>query len=135
MFRQLIHVHRYHWDVVVFYESGGEDAPYILRTLEEAGAGSADIARAARNLQSGMPDTGLTYSNEWGRVSVVVLSHASSRAEFANTWFHEVFHCAKHIARFNGLDCDGEPVAYVGGELAREMQPVAARLMCPTCKH
>ena len=54
---------------------------------------------------------------------------------FANTWFHEVLHCAVHIARANGLDFEGEPIAYVGGELARAMQPVAARPMCPTCKH
>ncbi|MBR1799538.1 MAG: hypothetical protein IJ761_06565 [Bacteroidales bacterium] len=63
----------------------------------------------------------------------MVLSHTSSKAEFANTWFHEVGHCAKHIALANGLDCNGEAVNYVGGELARAMHPIAARLMCPTC--
>ncbi len=40
-----------------------------------------------------------------------------------------------HIAKANGLDPMGEPIAYVGGELARSMQPIAARLMCPTCNH
>lgn len=89
---------------------------------------------AARNLEAGLTDTGLTYSNMDAKKSIIVLSKTSSKAEFANTWFHELIHCANHIALANDLDPMGEPIAYVGGELARSMQPIAARLMCPTCK-
>lgn len=133
MIRQHIYIHRYHWDVVVYYDSDHRDAPEILGELEAAGADYGTWLQAASNLRDGFPDTGLTYSNPAERISVVVLSHTSSAAEFANTWFHEVGHCAKHIAQANGLDCNGEAVNYVGGELARDMQPIAARFMCPVC--
>lgn len=133
MLRQRIYIHRYHWEVVVFYESDYRDASYILRELDETGVDDDTYRKAARNLDAGLTDTGLTYSNMEERKSVIVLSKTSSKAEFANTWFHELIHCANHIALANNLDPMGEPIAYVGGELARSMQPVAARLMCPTC--
>ena len=134
MLRQRIYIHRYHWEVVVFYESDYRDASYILRELDETGVDDDTYRKAARNLDAGLTDTGLTYSNMDAKKSVIVLSKTSSKAEFANTWFHELIHCANHIALANDLDPMGEPIAYVGGELARSMQPIAARLMCPTCK-
>lgn len=133
MIRQHIYVHRYHWDVIVFYDSDRYDASEILGELESIGIDNDTYSKASNNLYGGYSDTGLTCTNIYERCSVIVLSHASNKAEFANTWFHELFHCAIHIADANGLSPYGEPIAYVGGELAREMQPVAARLMCPTC--
>lgn len=134
MLRQRIYIHRYHWEVVVYYESDYRDASYILKELDEIGVDDENYFMAARNLDNGFLDTGLTYTNMDERVSVMVLSKTSSKAEFANTWFHELIHCANHIALANNLDPMGEPIAYVGGELARAMQPIAARLMCPNCK-
>lgn len=134
MFRQRIHIQKYDWDVTVFYESDRWNASTILRELNNIGVDDKTYFLASENLKGGYMDTGLTYTNMDARKSVIVLSKTSSKAEFANTWFHEVIHCAVHIARANGLDFEGEPMAYVGGELARSMQPVAARLMCPTCK-
>lgn len=134
MLRQRIYIHRYHWEVVVFYESDYRDASYILKELDETGVDDDTYWKAARNLDAGLTDTGLTYSNMDEKKSVIVLSKTSSKAEFANTWFHELIHCANHIALANNLDPMGEPIAYVGGELARAMQPIAARLMCPNCK-
>ena len=135
MTEQRIYIPRYRWSVIVFYESTRHNADEILQALERTGADDDTLLRAERNLVGGMPDTGLTFSNMKEGISVIVLSHTTSKAEFANTWFHEVLHCAVHIAKANGLPCEGEPIAYVGGELARSMQPYAARLMCPTCKH
>lgn len=135
MLRQRIYLPRYHWTVIVFYESDYNDALSILNELDEVGVDDETFNVAKRNLDGGLPDTGLTYTNSSERTSVIVLSHTTSKAEFANTWFHEVMHCAVHIAKANGLDFEGESIAYVGGELARSMQPLAARLMCPTCKH
>lgn len=134
MVRQTLYIPKYDWDVVVFYESDYRDAPAILKELDEIGIDEYTFIRAKANLRKGRVDTGLTFTNAKEHTSVIVLSATSSKAEFANTWFHEVFHCAVHIARECGLDYEGEAVAYVGGELARDMQPVSARLMCPTCK-
>lgn len=134
MVRQTLYIPKYDWDVVVFYESDYCDAPDILKEMDEIGIDEYTFIRAKANLRKGRVDTGLTFTNAKEHTSMIVLSATSSKAEFANTWFHEVFHCAVHIAQACGLDYEGEAIAYVGGELARDMQPVAARLMCPTCK-
>lgn len=134
MLRQHIYIPKYGWDVIVYYESDARDAAYILRELDEIGVDDENYFKAARNLDNGFLDTGLTYTNMDERVSVMVLSKTSSQAEFANTWVHEIDHCAKHIAIANDLKCTGEAPSYIAGGLAREMQPIAARLMCPTCK-
>lgn len=134
MIRQRLYLPRYRWDVLVFYDTTSRDAGEILGEIESRGADDATLHRAAHNLRGGLTDTGLTYTNARERCTIIALSEASSRAEFANTWFHEVLHAAVHIGDANGLDVHGEAVAYVGGELARAMQPVAARLMCPQCE-
>jgi hypothetical protein len=135
MLRQHIYIPRYDWEVVVYYETASRNAGAILAELDSIGVDDDTFDKAADNLVAGFLDTGLTYTNMDERVSVIVLSKTSSQSEFANTWFHELLHCANHIAKANGLDPMGEPIAYVGGELARSMQPIAARLMCPTCNH
>ena len=86
MLRQRIYIHRYHWTVIAFYESDARDAPSILRELDETGVADDTYFKAARNLDAGLENTGLTYSNMEERSSVIVLSKSSSRAEFANTW-------------------------------------------------
>ena len=134
MTRQSIYVSDYDWFVVVFYDSEYKDADRILGEMDSIGVDEYTYIKAKNNLRGGRKDTGLTYTNERARTSVIVLSKTTSKAEFANTWFHELIHCAMHIAKANGLSPYGEPIAYVGGELSRKMQPIAARLMCPTCK-
>ena len=133
MIRQVIHIHRYDWTVVAFYDARQWDADRILDELYELGISDRTIGKAADNLYAGLKDTGLTYTNARERATIIVLSRTTSKAEFANSWVHEIGHCSKHIALAYGLDCNGEEVNYLSGELAREMQPIAARLMCPTC--
>ena len=117
----------------MFYESDRHDAPRILQELDEMGVDEYSYIKANGNLRAGRKDTGLTFSNMRERKSMMVLSKATSKEEFANTWIHELIHCAMHIAKANDLDQMGEPIAYLGGEMARSMQPIAASLMCPTC--
>lgn len=135
MIRQYVYIPRYDWEVIAYYESDSHNAGEILSEIEASGADDYTYNRALNNLRGGLVDTGLTYSNTGERRTIIVMSQASSRAEFANTWFHELIHAANHIGAANGLDVQGEAVAYVGGELARAMQPVAALLMCPRCEY
>ena len=133
MLRQRIYIPRYDWTVVVFYDADKWDADRILGEIYDLGIDEDTIRQAASNLYDGIKDTGLTYTNARERTTIIVLSRTSSKAEFANSWVHEIGHCSKHIALAYGLDCNGEEVNYLSGELARSMQPIAARLMCPTC--
>lgn len=134
MQRQSLYLPRLDWEITVFYDSDASNAEEILHALDLAHCDDETYFTAKQNLESNQPDTGLTFTNGGQRESIIVLSHTTSKAEFANTWMHEVIHCATHIATANGIDLRGETIAYIGGDLAMEMQPQAARLMCPTCE-
>lgn len=133
MRRQSLYIPTLGWEITVYYDSQADNADEILHTLDIAGCDDETYFTAEENLRQGLPDTGLTFSNMQTRESVIVLSRASSREQFANTWFHELIHCAVHIATALRLDLKGETMAYIGGDLAMAMQPIAASLMCPTC--
>lgn len=134
MIRQDLYLERYDWEVVVFYDSTEEDAREILAALTVYEVDRRTLASAASNLYAGARNTGLTYSNLDERRSVVVLSRTTGRAQFANTWQHEVTHLVDHIAAGSGMWTHGEEIAHLAGDIAMAMQPVAARLMCPTCE-
>lgn len=134
MIRQGLYIPSLDWEITVYYESESGDADTILHTMEYIGCDDDTYFRALQMLDEGEQNTGLTYTNMTRRESVIVLSKTTSKKEFANTWFHELIHCAVHIATALGIDYKGEDMAYIGGDLAMAMQPIAARLMCPTCK-
>ncbi|MBQ7280556.1 MAG: hypothetical protein IJR13_07545 [Bacteroidales bacterium] len=133
MIRQSEYIPELDWEVTIYYDSERKHADEILRTLEDVGCDDETYFRAEESLLRGDRNSGLTYTNDKKRESVIVLSKTTTREEFANTWFHELIHCAIHIAMATGLDLQGETMAYIGGDLAMAMHPVAARLMCPTC--
>lgn len=134
MIRQGLYIPDLDWELTVYYESTSKDADRILHTLSVMGCDDETYFKASKMLDKGDKNCGLTYSNLKAKESVIVLSKTTSDDEFANTWFHEVVHCAVHIATALGLDYQGETMAYIGGDLAAAMHPVAARLMCPTCR-
>lgn len=123
----------YRWRLTAFYGAVPSDAPRVLRALADAGCSGRAMDTASRNLSQGVRNGGLAFSNPSARETVVVIGECSSEGEFANTWFHEVYHAASHIAEADGLGCGGEPAAYIGGYIAMRMQPAAARIMCPRC--
>lgn len=130
---QKIYLSPYDWNLTVFYDTVAEDCDSIIESLEEIGCDRRTLCRAEENLRSGARNTGLTFSNQEERESIVVLSEASSEAEFANTWFHEVFHVVIHIASVDGFDYQGEHVAYICGYIAMRMQPYASHFICKNC--
>lgn len=125
MIRQVIYLGFCDWTVIVYYDAGQRDAYEILQALQRLGCSDSALARAEDNLCGSMIDTGLTYTNESVRGSVVVISEASSSGEFWNTLDHEKGHVAKHIAEALGLECSGEEVQYLSGDIAKAMYPVA----------
>lgn len=116
--------------IIVYYWAGPDDAYEILQTLQRFGCSDRALRAARNNLHGPMLDTGLTYTNEQVRGTVIVISRCSSPEEFWNTLDHEKGHAAQHIGSAIGLDYAGEEQQYLAGELSREMYPAAQPFIC-----
>ena len=133
MIRQTIYLERAHgWKVTCYYAVTHYEVEEIMRTLAEAGADDESLERAYDNLSSGNLNTGLCYSGKGE--SVLVISCASSPAQFLNSLVHELHHLASHIASALGYDQKGEETCYIAGETAEKIYKVASKFLCEHCR-
>ena len=65
----------------------------------------------------------------------MVIGLWSSPAEFDNSLAHELRHFTDHVANVFGLEPGGEDVAYLTGEIRRELFPVNEMFLCSCCNH
>lgn len=120
------------WFVTAYYAVTHYEVDEILRTLAEAGADDKSLDRAYENLSSGNLNTGLCYSGNGE--SVLVVSCATSPAQFFNSLVHELHHLASHIASALGYDQKGEETCYIAGETAEKIYKVASKFLCEHCR-
>ena len=130
MIRQELTFPVWDWRCAIFYDVVSDNADIILSALQEIGCSGATLARAERNLYSGITNTGLTFTNPECRCSVMVIGHTSTPAQFWNTLDHEKGHLAEHIAEALLLDRRAEAFEYLKGDIAQAMYPVAVRFLC-----
>ena len=133
MIRQFIYLPGYRWMIIVFYWAGRGDADEILQTLQRFACSEEACKSAERNLRGEVMDTGLTYTNNSMRATVMAISESSSPEEFWNTMDHEKGHAVQHIGSALGLDYLGEAQQYLAGTLAKEMYPIARQFICEGC--
>lgn len=89
--------------------------------LYRIGISSEDAYLSVRNIGECKFNRGITYSNYATKESVMVISVTNSAGESVNTWVHEIIHLAtQHIAVALGIT-DNEELAYLGGEIARDI--------------
>ena len=134
MIRQKIHIEGWNWTIYAYYSVGHYYTEEIMERLVQIGCTDKHLQRAYRNLSSGHVDTGLTYSNPRKRKTVMVVGYASSGEEFLNSLLHEMRHVEEHILSASGVEPYGEPVAYLTGELGREMYRSISHLLCDCCR-
>lgn len=134
MIRQKIYLEQWQWTVYAYYSVGHYYTEEIMERLVQIGCTETNIRRAYRNLSSGHVDTGLTFSNPKRRISVMVIGYASSGGEFFNSLLHEMRHLEEHILNASGVEPYGEPVAYLIGDLAKEVYPGIHHLLCDCCR-
>ena len=120
------------WLVTAYYAVTHYEVDEILHTLAEAGADDKSLERAYDNLSSGNLNTGLCYSGKGE--SVLVISCASSPAQFLKSLVHELHHLASHIASALGYDQKGEETCYIAGETAEKIYKVASKFLCEHCR-
>lgn len=121
------------WLVTAYYAVTHYEVDEIMTALERAGCRGEHLQTAYDNLCSDSLNTGLCYSGNGE--SVLVISCASSPAQFLNSLVHELHHMASHIASALGYDQKGEEVCYIAGEAAENMYPVASKFLCEHCRN
>lgn len=78
-------------------------------------------------------DSGFTYSNKSMRRSVVVVGITTSKAQFLNSFEHEVRHLCDDIAASSGMKMQGEEVAYLTGEINSRLWEDIHPFVCCKC--
>lgn len=119
------------WEADVMYDVTAADLAAVTSALFACGATTGIVRRVTENITKSRKDFGVTFSNTDERRSVVVIGVGSTHGEFANSWVHEIYHLARHIAECDGMT--GEEPAYVAGEIAGLTFRDAAKRMCECC--
>ena len=122
------------WHVVFFFaDEEGHDVN-VLGTLEDMGATKEILDKASELMEGCEYDCGFTFSNPRARLAAVYIGPTSSGAEFQDSFVHELRNLADAIARSLGIQLDGEAVAYLSGDAAREFADIICRLGCEHCR-
>lgn len=121
------------WTVSVFMAVTRYNVGEIVRALEEAHCNGTLIQSAADNITTETRNNGVTYSNPRSRRAVVVIGYCDAAGQYFNTIVHEITHLTTHIARYEGIDPNGEGFCYLAGDIASKMYKAAKEVVCPCC--
>ena len=135
MIVQDFYIPEYDWKVRVYYAVTTYWKYEILHELKRIGCRGEQLERAARSLSEGNPDTGLTYSDFYGRETLMVISLTSTPEQFQNSWDHEKGHLCRHISQAFGIDPFGEEAQYLSRYVGQKMFPVAKKFLCEHCRN
>lgn len=92
------------------------------------------LSKVSDNVRSGNLNEGFCYSNPMLRRSVVGIGETDSGPEFLDTTIHEIVHVAQHMAEKDGIDPFSEELAYIAGDISREISRVVCEMSCPHCR-
>lgn len=109
------------WQIIYFLLTDRYDTDEVLEALHKAGCGKKLMRQAEELFNSKRKNIGLAYSRRSSRKSVLVVSKATSVAEFINSFAHEVDHLEKHIAKTFNFSPYSEFASYLVGEIIRNM--------------
>lgn len=131
MIAQYFEIGEREWSVVVYYDVWPHNLSNLEEDLYNAGSSEISIEDALNELSK--LNTGYTFTNYDKRMSVVVISHATSAEQLFDTYDHELKHLVEHISNYFGVNPKSEEAAYLQGEIARKMFPALAMVVCPNC--
>lgn len=120
------------WYVMVSYDIRTEkDLHEVRKTLLASGCPRYKADEAVWVLS--MWNKGYTFTNFNDHLTVAFISKATSAEQMYDTTQHEMKHIVEHIGDYYGVDPKSEESAYLQGEIARQMFPAAALVVCPNC--
>lgn len=119
---------KYKWNVSVYYYTDNYDVDTVLSTMKSLGAREIYLSDARENMEQDKLNTGICYSSP-SKQSIIVIAKTSSSAEFMNSLAHEQKHLCSHIEQFYHIDSNSEEAAYLAGNIAELMFPVAKKYL------
>lgn len=125
MIKQTIKLVKYDWKVTIFYFPANEQLDEIGEILSRLNCNIEAIDKAKDILT--ILNTGFCFTNVDMRESVIGISNTSSTGELLHTATHEVYHLVSAITRHYELDYNGEPPAYLIGDIMNKVCDV----ICP----
>ena len=134
MIHKEIYIPEAEWLVHMYFALDTFYIDDIMENLYHIGCDGERARRAYENMIADKKNTGFTYSNYRNRESVMVVSKTTSAGEFFNTTVHELTHLASHIANACQYEPTGETIAYIIGDLAKEIYPDISHLLCEECR-
>lgn len=120
MIQQFITVGKDKWDVVVCYGTSEEDREYLYDLLLEHRCPSV-VAKHGVDIVTSRLNTGMTYTDDIHKTSIVYISDATSSDQFVNTAIHEAKHVQSHICAYYNVNESSERAAYLMGYLVQKM--------------
>ena len=130
MLRQQFHIAELDWLVYVYYSVDSYYADEILSRMRRIGCSEKMLEEAEANMKSDRMDTGVTYSNYLYRTTVMVIGRASSDRQFFNSFIHELRHLEDDLGNMNGIEHDGEEIAYLSGHIAERVFDYVKLFLC-----
>jgi hypothetical protein len=106
----------------------------ILICLKKIGASLNVRSRIRDKMLKDEVNGGFTYSNTSRRESVIVIGKTSNGAEFMNSFTHELRHLVDDIAKADNINTRGENVAYLTGDITKEVSDIVCKLSCNECR-
>lgn len=120
---------KYKWDVCAYYYTDSYDIETIIDKMKNLGARQVYLEDARENMEQDKLNTGICYSSP-SKQSIVVIAKTSSPDEFMSSLAHEQKHLCSHIEQFYHIDSNSEEAAYLAGDVAKTMFPIAKKYMC-----
>lgn len=135
MFIQDVYIERADWRVRVYHAVDAIYTEKILKDLSKTGCNSKMLKEAKKNLERGLLNQGLTFSNLNNKETIMVFGITESAEEYGNTFVHETLHLLQDISSRYGIDPYGEEICYIGGEFFRIVFGYAKEMFCDCCRH
>lgn len=130
MLKQYFVIPKYNWKVYVYYYVTCHYLNEILTKLRSMGCTGKHLEDAYRNISSCQLNSGITYSNNNQKHSLIVISSTSTPAQFMNSLLHEQYHLIGHIVEEYNINLFSEEAAYLAGFIGQKMYPKAKYFLC-----
>lgn len=134
MIRHVFHIEQHRWTFRIYVAMDCFWAGEIIRHLWRLGASDDILIEAARNMQCGRLNNGLTYASPEARETLVVVGLTTTPAELFNSVVHEIDHAGEFTFPLVGITPGTEEAAYFKGGIAREIFPLIQPYLCDCCR-